>query len=105
MIGGFVLAAICIIVGIIIYKGKANWLIAGYHAKDKIELDTLDDKELAKIIGALVVLAGILLAGAITYRIEGLEWLSYIVVGLPLLMIAGAYYIKKGNNHEKSEGE
>lgn len=49
---------ILIILGIVIRTGKANFLIAGYNTASKEEKEKINEKELAKSMGNLLLILG-----------------------------------------------
>ncbi|ENY99941.1 hypothetical protein HMPREF1092_03078 [Clostridium thermobutyricum] len=76
-----------IILGIVIRTGKANFLIAGYNTASKEEKEKINEKELAKSTGNLLLILGGIQFILLICRLLSLGDFKFLLVCVNILFI------------------
>ena len=94
-----VIALVLVILGLILWRGKGSWLIAGYNTSSKAEKEKYDEKALCRFVAKLLfTMAGFIL---IIFSVEN------VVVNLSLSLLAVIFifgaviYANTGNRFKK----
>jgi len=92
-----------LVLGIVLWKGKGGWLIAGYNTSSKYEKSKYDEKALCRFVAKLMFFcAGCMVLFALS-PIVGmwLFWLTFFV--MLVVIIAGVIYANTGNRFKKKQ--
>ncbi len=95
------LFALFLILGIVLWRGKGAWLIAGYNTSSKEEKAKYDEKALCRFVAKLMFFCAFCMAlGAVAPLIG--TWLLFPSQALMLIgIIAGVIYLNTGNRFKK----
>lgn len=67
-----VIAVLCLIMSIFLFRGKGSFLIAGYNTASPEEKSKFDEKKLCKVVGIILLVVSLLLFAMafFTYQLE-----------------------------------
>lgn len=97
-----IIVAVFIILGIVFFKGKGKFLIAGYNTASREEQDKYDEKALCCFMGKLMfACAGCFVVIALGNVLEqmALVWLGIIL--MILICIGAVIYANTGNRFKR----
>ena len=100
-----VVALLFLIIGIFLFNGKGQWLIAGYNSLAPDERRNYDEKKLCKAVGVLCVICCLMLcilaylghavdAGSINENYMAIFGLFFVVVIITTLVTISRYVNK-----------
>lgn len=97
-----VMAGIFTGLGILFFKGKGSFLIAGYNTASKAEKENIDEKKLCKYMGKLMFsLAGSVLV-ILASDVWNEMWLLWLGLALFFgIILGGIIYINTGGRLKK----
>ena len=92
---------IFLILGIVLWRGKGSWLIAGYNTSSKAEKSKYDEKALCRFVAKLMFFCAGCMVCLMISPIVGkwLLWLSQSIMFVGI--IAGVIYANTGNRFKK----
>ncbi|MBE7017553.1 MAG: DUF3784 domain-containing protein [Ruminococcaceae bacterium] len=90
-----------LVLGIVLWRGKGAWLIAGYNTSSKSEKARYDEKALCRFVARLMFFcAGCTVLFALSPLVGmWLFWLAFIL--MLVVIIAGVIYANTGNRFKK----
>ena len=96
------LSAIVVAIAIIMLTGRGARLIAGYNTLSKDEKEKINETQLSKFMGKILLPIGLILNGITVGVICKIWWLSIIVMSVVVaLIIIAAIYCNTGNRFKK----
>jgi len=90
-----------LVLGIVLWRGKGAWLIAGYNTSSKSEKARYDEKALCRFVARLMFFcAGCTVLFALSPLVGmWLFWLAFIL--MLVVIIASVIYANTGNRFKK----
>jgi len=95
------LIALFLVLGIVLWRGKGAWLIAGYNTSSKEEKSRYNEKALCRFVAKLMFFCAFCMVLSGLAPLIG-EWLIFVSSGIMLVgIIAGVIYANTGNRFKK----